>query len=382
GSGPHHPHQRRAAPVQFSAVAGGLQRTRVRSHPLARLRSRRARAGHRRVSPPRAPLRGSRRQDGIVRLVGADQPAGAPDFRTTGRGDLGLRVASAAVLAPLAIAAAWLGGPAFLILCALAAIRIWWAWVDLSADGARLPMIAGIVALAAAAFALAIGALATALLCLVSGAVVAAACARAQRVIAGAGGLYAGVMLLAPVLLRADPHYGFLALAFLFAVVWTTDIAAYFVGRAVGGPKLARQLSPKKTWSGALGGAVWAVMASAIVAMLAGLPRLVVVALVGLVLSVASQGGDLFESALKRRYGAKDAGRLIPGHGGLMDRLDGFIAAALVAALLGLARSGVDAPARGLLVWEGQACTSPWPRPAPETLPPRRGCPLLGPPPP
>jgi phosphatidate cytidylyltransferase len=158
-------------------------------------------------------------------------------------------------------------------------------------------------------------------------------------------------MLVAPFVLRNDPRYGLVAIIFLFAVVWTTDIAAYFAGRAFGGPKLAPRLSPKKTWSGALGGAIWAVMAAGIVAIMGGLPRLVVAALVGLVLSVASQAGDLFESGLKRHYGAKDASQLIPGHGGLMDRLDGFIVAALLAAIVGLVRGGTDGAARGFLVW-------------------------------
>jgi phosphatidate cytidylyltransferase len=167
----------------------------------------------------------------------------------------------------------------------------------------------------------------------------------------GAGILYAAVMLVAPVLLRGDPNFGFVAIIFLFAVVWTTDVTAYFAGRALGGPKLAPRLSPKKTWSGAAGGAVGAVVAASIVAVMAALPNIVMTALVGFGLSVVSQAGDLFESGLKRHYGAKDAGRLIPGHGGLMDRLDGFIAAALIAVLIGVARGGAEAPARGLLVW-------------------------------
>jgi phosphatidate cytidylyltransferase len=167
----------------------------------------------------------------------------------------------------------------------------------------------------------------------------------------GLGVLYAGAMLVAPVVLRGDPHDGFLAIVFLFAVVWATDIVAYFTGRAVGGPKLAPRMSPNKTWTGALGGACGAVIAAATVAAAAKPGHWTALILVGVGLSVASQAGDLFESVVKRRYGAKDTGRLIPGHGGLMDRLDGFIAAALVAAILGLLRGGPEAPARGLLVW-------------------------------
>jgi len=257
------------------------------------------------------------------------------------------------VLAPLAIGAAAIGGLPFLLLCALAAIGIWWEWASLSAgESARQLVTAGGGSLAAAAIFLAAGWLGTALVCIAGGtALVAALSWPHHRAWVGAGVAYAGVMLVAPVLLRADPAHGFIAILFLFATVWTTDIVAYFAGRAIGGPKLAPRLSPNKTWSGALAGAAGAILAAATVAILAGLGSVAALALMGAALSAASQAGDLFESAVKRLYGAKDAGTLIPGHGGLMDRLDGFIAAALVAALLGLLRSGAEAPARGLLVW-------------------------------
>ena len=110
-------------------------------------------------------------------------------------------------------------------------------------------------------------------------------------------------------------------------------------------------VSPNKTWSGALGGSAAAIVVGLIVAVAAGIGALGAIALLSLGLSIASQIGDLVESALKRRFGAKDAGHLIPGHGGLMDRLDGFLTAALAAALVGAARGGIDEAARGLLVW-------------------------------
>jgi phosphatidate cytidylyltransferase len=264
-----------------------------------------------------------------------------------------VRAASALVLGPVAIVAAWLCGLPFLLLCALASVGIWWEWAALCGGPERRGQVfAGAASLGVAAIALAFGWFGIAIGCLGIGAVVVAIGERtASPAIVGAGILYAGTMLVAPFVLRNDPRYGFVAIIFLFAVVWTTDIAAYFAGRTFGGPKLAPRLSPKKTWSGALGGAIWAVMAAGIVAIMGGLPRLVVAALVGLVLSVASQAGDLFESALKRHYGAKDASQLIPGHGGLMDRLDGFIVAALLAAIVGLVRGGTDGAARGFLVW-------------------------------
>jgi len=162
---------------------------------------------------------------------------------------------------------------------------------------------------------------------------------------------YAGTMLLAPMLLRADAQYGFFAMVLLFAVVWTTDVLAYFAGRAIGGPKLSVAISPKKTWAGAIAGALGAMVVAVIVARLFGSANGGPIAVVALLLSVLAQLGDLLESWIKRRFGAKDASGLIPGHGGVMDRLDGFWAAALAGCLVGLLRGGFDNAARGLLVW-------------------------------
>ena len=166
-----------------------------------------------------------------------------------------------------------------------------------------------------------------------------------------AGLVYADILLLGPVALRRDAEFGFAAILFLFAVVWTTDIAAYFTGRALGGPKLWPAVSPKKTWSGAIGGMVGAVAAGLLVLWLMGLAVGPMLVLVAAVLSAISQAGDLLESSIKRHFGAKDASHLIPGHGGLMDRLDGFLTAVLAAVMVGLLRGGLDGPARGLIVW-------------------------------
>jgi phosphatidate cytidylyltransferase len=186
----------------------------------------------------------------------------------------------------------------------------------------------------------------------VMGAMSAAALAPGARRLWVAGSLpYAAVIALAPVALRADTEMGLLAVIFLYAVVWSTDIAGYFVGRAVGGPKLMPSVSPKKTWSGAIGGLMAAVAVAVAAAHYGGLTGWLYVALVAVALSVVAQAGDLFESWLKRRFGAKDSSHLIPGHGGLMDRLDGFVAAAALAALIGLWRGGVEAPGRGLMMW-------------------------------
>jgi phosphatidate cytidylyltransferase len=165
------------------------------------------------------------------------------------------------------------------------------------------------------------------------------------------GVIYAGALLIAPAMLRSDPQWGLTALLFLFANVWATDIFAYFCGRAVGGPLLWPRVSPKKTWAGAVGGLAGGVAASVAVAYASGVGKLGIVGVMACVLSVLAQAGDLFESSVKRHFGAKDASHLIPGHGGLMDRLDGFIVAALAALLIGIVHQGIAAPARGLLVW-------------------------------
>jgi phosphatidate cytidylyltransferase len=268
------------------------------------------------------------------------------------------RVASAAVLAPVAIAAAYVGGWAFLIVCAIAAAAVLWEWTMLVARSAEPRILApGLAALAvatgligateptAAIEAIAIGAL------LVGGLVAFWPRCELPSVWAAGGVIYAGVVLLSPTLLRNDPQSGFQALLFLFAVVWTTDIFAYLIGRKLGGPLLWPRLSPNKTWSGAIGGLVGGVAAGIAVAYASGGTRGAVAGVLALVLSVVAQGGDLFESAIKRRFGVKDTSSLIPGHGGVMDRLDGFLVAALAAVLIGILRQGVAAPARGLLAW-------------------------------
>jgi phosphatidate cytidylyltransferase len=137
----------------------------------------------------------------------------------------------------------------------------------------------------------------------------------------------------------------------LFAIVWTTDILGYFAGRAFGGPKVWPAISPKKTWSGAIAGALGAMIVAIAVSGLFGSFNKLAIVIVALLLSVLAQLGDFFESWVKRQFGAKDSSNFIPGHGGVMDRLDGFWAAALAGCLIGLLRGGFDAPAHGLLVW-------------------------------
>jgi phosphatidate cytidylyltransferase len=273
--------------------------------------------------------------------------------RMAARSELALRVVSSAVLAPLAVGLAYVGGWPFAVFWAIAACRIFWEWRSILRDPGPTPKGLGEFAIAVAGASTMTGRVGAAAVFLGLGLLVEAVVATTTmfRLWAAAGVLYAGCMLIACVLLRGDATYGFVAIVFLFAIVWTTDILGYFVGRFVGGPKLWPRVSPKKTWSGAIGGVCGAVIAGFAVAHYAHVANPLAAAALALVLSAASQGGDLFESAFKRRFGVKDAGHVIPGHGGIMDRLDGFLAAAVAAAVIGVARGGLEAPARGLLVW-------------------------------
>ena len=273
--------------------------------------------------------------------------------RAPGSGNTAARVASALVLAPIALAAGYYGGWPFAIFWAIAAVAVLWEWTALVAGaGSRLVFSVGTGGLVAAAIIATRGRPVAAMLLVGLGALVAAIFAPGDRRLwVTSGVIYAGIMLLAPLLLRADEQWGFLVVVYLFTIVWTTDILGYFAGRAIGGPKLAPSISPGKTWSGAIAGAIGAMIIVAIGAKLVLPGNLVVLVIVALVLSAAGQIGDLFESALKRRFGAKDASHLIPGHGGVMDRLDGFWAAVLLGAVIGIMRGGFEAPARGLLIW-------------------------------
>jgi phosphatidate cytidylyltransferase len=270
-----------------------------------------------------------------------------------GRSNLLLRVLSSLVMAPLAIAAAYYGGPVFGCFWGLAALGVLWEWDALVCAHDRDPVLAlGAVTLIGSGLLLAFDRTGTALALIALGALgIATLASRIRRAWSTAGLIYAAALLIAPVALRRDDTLGFAAILFLFVIVWVTDIAAYFVGRALGGPKLMPRVSPNKTWSGTVGGTLAGVLGGLLVAQQFDLGGLAAIAAVALVLSVVSQSGDLAESAIKRRFNVKDASGLIPGHGGLMDRLDGFVAAATAAAIIGVLRGGLEAPARGLMLW-------------------------------
>jgi phosphatidate cytidylyltransferase len=230
------------------------------------------------------------------------------DRPTSRWADLGIRVLSAIVLAPLAVACVWFGGIAFTLLAAAIMVGLAAEWLTLC----RRPAAQAHIALLGPA-------------------------GLAYVALAGASLLW----------LRDDLHAGRADVLFLLLTVWAGDIGAYLVGRWLGGPRLAPRISPGKTWSGALGGLLAAIAAGLLVAhLLSDGADAWRAALVAAILGIVAQAGDLLESFVKRRLEVKDSGHLIPGHGGLFDRLDGVLAAAPVAALLALALG------RGVVLWQ------------------------------
>ncbi|TNM62186.1 phosphatidate cytidylyltransferase [Aliirhizobium smilacinae] len=254
--------------------------------------------------------------------------------------ELKLRIASAIVLAVVVLTATWVGGSAFNIVAAAIAPLIYYEWSTITrlAEQNFKTNAFGwlIVVLIAGDIVFGSSELSMPLLC--GGAVTAA-----LMVLLGGGSwwlpggiVYAGLSGISLAAIRGDNQAGFVATLFIFAVVWGTDILAYFVGRAIGGPKLAPRISPGKTWSGAIGGTVAGVAASGLLT-LGVFSRLSLWTMaLAFLLSVASQVGDLFESFIKRRFGVKDSSHLIPGHGGVMDRVDGLVFACFAVFLLTL----------------------------------------------
>ncbi len=218
----------------------------------------------------------------------AASAADAPPPRGGRFAGLLVRALSAIVLGPLLLAAVWYGYPWIDLIAALAAPVMIFEWTRLTRGAPVL------------------------------------------RVLAWAYGLAA---LLALLWLRHQPAFGRETILWVLICIWATDIGAYFVGRTAGGAKLAPRISPGKTWSGLIGGMAWAAVASAVTGYAFGLGETVHLALAGAALAVVGQAGDLLESAAKRRAGVKDSGRLIPGHGGLLDRIDGLMAVLVAVAV-------------------------------------------------
>lgn len=252
----------------------------------------------------------------------------APVIRTS---ELPLRVVSGVAMILVALLALVVGSWPFWALVTAAGLLIAAEWAGLahaSQAGIRLTVAGAALPLALAAPGVGVP-LATMLWAVLGAGMLVALVARRPRL--GLGVVYASLPCLALMTIRWQPDGARLAL-WTLAAVWATDIGAYFAGRAIGGPKLAPRLSPNKTWAGLIGGMAAALGFGFLLARALPVPYRLA-GLAGL-LAVAAQAGDLFESWLKRRAGAKDSGRLLPGHGGAMDRLDGVVPVALIVALL------------------------------------------------
>lgn len=264
--------------------------------------------------------------------------------------NLQLRVVSALVMAAIVLTLTFMGGFAFRFLAAVIAAGIFYEWMAMTPGGLRaygttiaLAFISVLVFLLAGA-----GAFVSIIVILVAGGIAALlAETQQQGGWVATGFVYAALSGLALALLRGDTDAGLIAILFLFAVVWATDICAYFVGRALGGPKLAPTISPGKTWSGAAGGLAGAIVGGLCLASVVGYATYGTF-VVAVIISVVSQLGDLFESAVKRTAGVKDSSHLIPGHGGVMDRVDGLVAGAMALCLIGLLGGNFDNPAATL----------------------------------
>ncbi len=255
--------------------------------------------------------------------------------------NLGLRIASAVVIAPAAVGAAWLGGWPYLVLIAIGVALLALEWGGMSAPVAPTRVSAAVtVAVLASVFlayqdqdvlawsAVAVGALAAALV--------------ARGVAERPADAAFGVIYIAPaaiclVWLRSTDQ-GHWWMMTLFAATWAADIGAFAVGSLLKGPKLWPRFSPNKTWSGFVGGLAASSLAGLAMALFSVFQlNLIAAAFVGLCVGLATMAGDLWESALKRRFGVKDSGDLIPGHGGLLDRVDGLMFAVVVMAVVRLA---------------------------------------------
>jgi phosphatidate cytidylyltransferase len=282
----------------------------------------------------------------------ATHPDATPPHARSGRhSNLLTRVLAAVVLVPLAVGAAYAGGPYWMALVTLGAAGLFIEWQVLVKGAQTAVLGAGVFALVLIAAALNKHDVGMALIMIGAGVIATGAFTTNEaRLWVPAGMVYAGAAQLAAILIRQDSQHGFAALMFVLLIVWLTDILGYFCGRGLGGPKLWVRVSPNKTWAGAIGSTLGSLV-FAIVYAWAGFGEVLPLAVLGVALSVIAQFGDLFESAVKRYFGVKDSSHLIPGHGGLLDRLDGLVAAVVAAALIGAVRSGTDAVGYGLLIW-------------------------------
>ncbi len=261
-----------------------------------------------------------------------------------------LRVASALALACAELVLGYFGGWPFAVLIAVVSSAMGWEWSNIVRKGGfDTAFILQYGAIVLAIVFTEIGQATIALLILAAGcAIVAIQQYGRKPLLSGLGVAYVGIPAISLIGLRLDPQWGFAAMMFVLAMVWTSDTFALVSGKTFGGPKLWPALSPRKTWAGLAGATLASAIVGALYAAFVVGGSIPLLAITGLVLGVTAQIGDLGESALKRHCQVKDASDLIPGHGGFLDRMDGVVTAAPLAVIIGLI-SNVEAPARALL---------------------------------
>jgi phosphatidate cytidylyltransferase len=248
------------------------------------------------------------------------------------------RIVSGLVLAPVALVLVWLGGWYFAGLTLVAGVLMIVEWDRLcggKGQGAHVWLL-GVAVIASALLAATsnwLPAIATALVCTLVAAVLSQ---RERRSWTALGGIYVLLPILALLWIRGEADTGLLTIVWMLIVVWSTDTGAYFAGTTIGGPKMAPRLSPNKTWAGLAGGVICAALASVLIGKVADAGTITTLALFGVLAAVIGQIGDVCESSVKRHFGVKDSGTIIPGHGGLFDRLDSLLFVAVVVAAANL----------------------------------------------
>lgn len=269
------------------------------------------------------------------------QPVSNPEKPSS---DLRTRVISAVVLAPPVLAALYLGGLHFDLLAIFAAALMAWEWCALVTGQRKgagsIFFVSGIlISLFVFVFFESLYGFSALLVCSAAILVVGKILYADQKIWVLAGVPYVGLPVMALIWVRGIEGMGMAYLALLLLAVWATDIGAYFSGRTIGGPKIVPKISPKKTWAGLIGGMACSGLIAAIVGNYFQLGELFPLFLLGAVLALVAQIGDFYESWVKRKFNVKDSSNLIPGHGGILDRVDGIMSAAIflwIAIVIGL----------------------------------------------
>jgi len=278
-----------------------------------------------------------------------------PDNDSSGRrrwADLGPRFLSALVLVPVTSLALYMGGIWFAVLVGGVFAGAYREW-EIMVTGRALSVIGQIIMalMVLAALLFPVFGIFASILVLGIAVVLAFALPSPARLWRAGGVVYLGMVIFTLLAIRGTGHIGIYAGVFLAASVWLTDSAAFFTGRHLGGAKLSPDISPSKTWSGALGGLAFGILGGTLVWLIFSPSAWWIGAGFAALLSVTGQLGDLAESAIKRRFRVKDSSDLIPGHGGLLDRLDSLTLATLVVFMIGALHAGRDAVASGFLIW-------------------------------